>query len=227
MICRQFNCLYVHVPKTGGQSVEQFFIDRLGLDWDRDRGDFLIRRNDNQECGTEKLAHLSASEYVECGHLSREEFSGFFKFSFVRNPWSRILSEYRYRNYFHHLSFRDFVLNKLPKPGWGDDYRHVMPQYEMLHDSDGKLLVDFVGRFETLQDDFDQICNTLDIADSRLPHRNKSDKKSRDLKRTLRNLLYINGENQKRSMADLGDNETREAVAIYYQKDIETFEYTF
>ncbi|MFC1688858.1 sulfotransferase family 2 domain-containing protein [Pseudomonadota bacterium] len=227
MICREFNCLYVHVPKTGGQSVEQFFIDRLGLDWDKDRGDLLIRRNENRACGTEKLAHLSATEYVECGHVSQAEYSGFFKFSFVRNPWSRILSEYRYRNYFHHLSFRDFVLNKLPKPGWDDDYRHVMPQYEMLHDSDGNLLVDYVGRFETLQDDFDRICEQLKIPDSRLPHRNKSDKKSRDLKRTVRNLLFMNGENRKRSRADFYDDETREAVAEYYQKDIETFGYSF
>lgn len=227
MICREFNCLYVHVPKTGGQSVEQFFIDLLGLDWDSDRGSLLIRRNDNRACGTEKLAHLSASEYVDCAYVSPEEFCGFFKFSFVRNPWSRILSEYRYRNYFHHLSFRDFVLNKLPKPGWDDEYRHVMPQYEMLYDSDGKLLVDFVGRFETLQQDFDQICEQLEIKNSQLPHRNKSDKKSRDLKRTVRNLLFLNGENHKRSMTDFYDDETRAAVAEYYKKDIETFEYSF
>jgi hypothetical protein len=227
MICREYNCLYVHVPKTGGQSVEQFFIDLLGLDWDRDRGRLLIRRNENRNCGTEKLAHLSASEYVECGHVSQEEFSAVFTFSFVRNPWTRILSEYRYRNYFHHLSFRDFVLNKLPKPGWDDNYRHVMPQYEMLYDAGGNLLVDFVGRFETLQQDFDRICEQLNIPDGRLPHRNKSDKKSRDLKRTLRNLLYLNGENRKRSLRDFYDDETRDAVGEYYRKDIETFGYSF
>jgi hypothetical protein len=227
MICRDLNCLYVHLPKTGGQSIEQFFIDRQGLDWDRDRGELLIRRNEDPGCGTEKLAHLSASEYVECGHLSRQEFSGFYKFSFVRNPWSRILSEYRYRNYFHHLSFRDFVLNKMPKPGWGDNYRHVMPQYDMLYDTEGNLLVDYVGRFESLQQDFDRICEKLDISNSQLPHRNKSDKKSRDLKRTVRNLLFMNGENRKRSMNDFYDDETREAVAEYYRKDIKTFDYSF
>ena len=37
MICRPFKCLFVHVPKTAGQSVEQFFMDRMGLDWDTDR----------------------------------------------------------------------------------------------------------------------------------------------------------------------------------------------
>lgn len=227
MICRDYNCLYVHIPKTAGQSVEQFFMDLLGLDWEHDREALLLQSNDDPARGTEKLAHLSASEYVDCGYLPQQEFSAYFKFSFVRNPWSRILSEYRYRNYFHHLSFRDFVLNKLPRPGWDDQYRHVMPQYDMLHDRQGNLLVDFVGRFETLQQDFDKVCERLGIVDSRLPHRNRSDKKSRDLKRKIRNFLFMNGENRFQNMAEFYDDETREAVTEYYRKDIDTFGYEF
>lgn len=227
MICRDYNCLFVHIPKTGGQSIEQFFMDLLHLDWDKDRTALYLQRNDDPARGTEKLAHLSAVEYVDCGYVSREEFSGFFKFSFVRNPWSRILSEYRYRNYFHHLSFRDFVLNKMPKPGWDDKYRHVMPQYDMLYDQQGNLLVDFVGRFETLQQDFDRVCEHLGITDSLLPHRNPSDKKSRDLKRKIRNYLYMNGENQRRGVAEFYDDETRAAVAEYYRRDIKTFGFEF
>ena len=227
MICRDYNCLFVHIPKTAGQSVEQFFMDLLGLDWEHDREALLLQSNDDPARGTEKLAHLSASEYVDCGYLPQQEFSAYFKFSFVRNPWSRILSEYRYRNYFHHLSFRDFVLNKLPRPGWDDQYRHVMPQYDMLHDRQGNLLVDFVGRFESLQQDFDRVCERLGIVDSSLPHRNRSDKKSRDLKRKLRNFLFMNGENRFQNMAEFYDDETREAVMEYYRKDIDTFGYEF
>jgi hypothetical protein len=227
MICREYKCLFVHIPKVAGQSIEQFFMDLLQLDWDKDRTVLHLQSNDDPARGTEKLAHLSASEYVECGHLSREEYSDFFKFSFVRNPWSRILSEYRYRNYFHHLSFRDFVLNKFPKPAWGDKYRHVLPQYDMLYDQQGNLLVDFVGRFETLQQDFDRVCGHLGIADSRLPHRNRSNKKLRGLKRTLKNYLFMNGENQQRSLAEFYDDETRAAVGEYYRKDIEVFGFEF
>lgn len=227
MICRDYNCLFVHIPKTAGQSIEQFFLRLLGLDWDKDRDRLLLQRNEDRGRGTEKLAHLTASEYVGSGYLSPEEFSGFFKFSFVRNPWDRILSEYRYRNYFQHLSFRDFVLNKLPKPGWDDKYRHVMPQYDMLHDAQGKLMVDFVGRFESLQQDFDQICGRLGIAESALPHRNRSDKKSRGLKRRFRNFLYMNGENRIKQAVQFYDKDVRQAVAEYYRKDIETFGYAF
>ena len=227
MICREYNCLFVHIPKAAGQSIEQFFMDRLGLDWDRDREQMLLQANEDPGCGTEKLAHLSAAEYVGCGYLSQDLFEGLFKFSFVRNPWARLLSEYRYRNYFHHRSFRDFVLNRMPQPGWDDKYRHVMPQYDMLHDGDGRLLVDFVGRFETLHADFDRVCERLGMPDSQLPHRNPSDKKSRDLKRRLRNWLYRNGENQLRGLDDFYDDETRRAVACYYRRDIDAFGYEY
>jgi hypothetical protein len=227
MICRDFNCLFVHIPKSAGQSIEQFFVDRLGLDWDRDREQLLLQANDDRSRGTEKLAHLSAAEYVGDGYLEQEEFDRLFKFSFVRNPWARIVSEYRYRNYFHHRSFSDFVLNKLPQPGWDDKYRHVMPQHDMLHDRDGRLLVDFVGRFESLQADFDTVCERLGIDNPELPHRNPSNKRSRNLKRRFRNVLFRNGEQHTSRYTDFYDDETRAAVNHLYQRDIETFGYRF
>lgn len=227
MICRDYKFLFVHVPKVAGQSIEQFFMDRLGLDWDADRADVLLGDNPERGCGTQKLAHLSACEYLECGHISREEFEALFRFSFVRNPFARIVSEYLYRNYFHHRSFRDFVLNKLPEPGWDDRYRHVMPQYDMLHDSGGRLMVDFVGRFENLQADFDEVCRRLGIEDSALPHRNPSNKRSRNVKRRVRNFIFRNGEDGKRRYTEFYDDETREAVARYYRRDLDAFEYDF
>ena len=227
MICREYNCLFVHVPKSAGQSIEQFFMDRLGLDWDTDRASILLGDNPDPTRGTQKLAHLSAHEYVSDGFIPADEFESLFKFSFVRNPYERLVSEYRYRNYFHHKSFSDFVYNKLPQPGWDDKYRHVMPQYEMLYDPDGRLLVDFVGRFENLREDFAEVCRRLDIEETELPHRNPSNKKSRNLKRRFRNFLFFNGENGKRHFTEFYDDETRDYVSRYYRKDIEAFGYRF
>jgi hypothetical protein len=227
MICRPFKCLFVHVPKTAGQSVEQFFMDRMGLDWDSDRAEVLLGDNPDTTRGTQKLAHLSAWEYVNDGFIERGEFDSLFRFSFVRNPFERIVSEYRYRNYFHHRSFRDFVLHKLPQPGWDDKYRHVMPQFDMLHDPEGRLMVDFVGRFETLQKDFDKVCHWLGLEDSKLPHRNPSNKKSRNLKRKVRNALFLNGEGRKKHWTEFYDQRTLDAVSRLYEKDIEAFGYRF
>jgi len=229
MICKPFNCIFVHIPKTAGRSVEMFFMNKLGLNRENeaDREKLLIIDNDDPAKGTEKLSHLSAAEYVQCGYISQQEFSASYKFSFVRNPWARLVSEYRYRNYLNHRSFKDFVMNKLPPPGRDDKYRHIMPQTAMLYDKTGSLLVDFVGKFETLQKDFDQVCQQLEFDESILPHINSSDKKSRELRRKLRNLLYRNGENELRSYVDFYDTETREFVTDLYRVDIENFGYKF
>ena len=229
MICQPYRCIFVHIPKTAGRSVEMFFINKLNLDRDNEqhRAQLLITDNDNPAKGTEKLSHLSAAEYVECGYVSELDFNGFFKFSFVRNPWARLVSEYRYRNFISHKSFKDFVLNKLPKPGWDDKYRHIMPQTEMLYDGNGRLMVDFVGKFEQLQQDFNVVCSRLGFDENKLPHINSSDKKSRELRRKVRNFIYHNGESNLRDYVDFYDDETREAVAELYRADIENFAYSF
>jgi len=227
MICREYQCVFVHVPKTAGQSIEHFFMNLLARNWKTDRESLLLNSTDDPAKGTEKLAHLSAAEYVKCGHLPQSDFDAYYKFSFVRNPWERLVSEYRYRNYFSHRSFRDFVMNKLPAPGFDDKYRHVMPQYDMLHSADGRLLVDFVGRFEMLQQDFDVVCNKLAIADSVLPHVNSSNKQTRNLKRWLKNVLFLNGENNKRHYTEFYDDESLERVSEIYSRDAKEFGYQF
>ena len=229
MICRSFNCIFVHIPKTAGRSVEMFFMNKLGLnrESEADRQELLIIDNDDPAKGTEKRSHLSATEYVQCGHVTQQEFSELYKFSFVRNPWARLVSEYRYRNFLSHRSFKDFVMNKLPPPGRDDKYRHVMPQSDMLYDDAGQLLVDFVGKFETLQKDFDRVCQQLGFDESALPHVNSSDKKSRDLRRRVRNFLRRNGESDLHSYTDFYDTETREFVNQLYRADIDNFNYSF
>lgn len=229
MICKPFNCIFVHIPKTAGRSVEMFFMNKLNLDRDKneDRAQLLINDNPDPAKGTEKLSHLSALEYVQCGHITQQEFSGYYKFSFVRNPWSRLVSEYRYRNFISHKNFKDFVMNKLPAPGRDDKYRHIMPQTNMLYDEAGNLLVDFVGKFERLQHDFDQVCKHLGFEDSSLPHVNSSDKKSRELRRKVRNFLHRNDESELSNYVDFYDTETRETVSKLYHADIENFGYNF
>ena len=118
-------------------------------------------------------------------------------------------------------------MNKLPRPGWDDKYRHVMPQTQMLYDESGNLLVDFVGKFEHLQRDFDTVCKQLGFEDSQLPHINSSDKKSREFRRKTRNFLYRNRESDLRKYVDFYDDETRTLVGRLYQADIDNFNYDF
>jgi DNA-directed RNA polymerase subunit H (RpoH/RPB5) len=229
MICEPYKCIFVHIPKAAGRSIEMFFFNRLGLDRDNEehRRQLLLNDNDDPTKGTEKLSHLSAAEYVACDYISQQNYDQYYKFSFVRNPFSRLVSEYRYRNFLSHKSFKDFVMNKLPEPGWDDKYRHIMSQSEMLYDTNGNLLVEYVGKFENLDEDFVCVCEQLGFRETRLPHINSSDKTSRDLRRKARNILHRNRESGLRRYTDFYDNETIDYVARLYQADIKNFSYSF
>ena len=69
MICREYQCLFVHIPKVAGQSIEQFFMNRLGLDWDSDRTEVLLGDNEDRTRGTQKLAHLNKHIIIKKGKI--------------------------------------------------------------------------------------------------------------------------------------------------------------
>ena len=228
MICHDHRCIFIHVPKVAGKSVEQVFLDLVGVPWE-ERSTLLLRKNDDPALGPERLAHLTAREYVECGHVAPEEFDSYFKFAFVRNPWARLVSEYRYRNISTRYSFKDFLLRGLPEPSWRDTYRHIMPQYDFLYDDKGDLLVDFVGRFERLQQDFDIVCQRLGIPQTPLPHIARVIEKKFLSMRTIRKAVarLRQKEPQHGHYTEYYDSESREIVARMYAKDIEAFGYGF
>jgi hypothetical protein len=232
MICHQYRCVFVHIPKTAGMSIEQVFVDLMGLTW-KTRAPLLLGRNEDPRRGPPKLEHLRAREYLACGHLTAAQLESYFKFSFVRNPWDRIVSEYKYRGYPVKVDFKTYLFKHLPPPGWSDAYSHVMPQYDFLHDEAGKLLVDFVGKYETLQAGFDTVCARLGIPPTRLPWVNRSLEKGRlttlrALRKQLRRALWSwERKHTFGHYTEYYDDESRDLVACLYHKDIEAFGYSF
>jgi hypothetical protein len=170
MLCHHFNCVFVHKPKTAGQSIEQVFLKALDLNWDT-RAPLLMWPDDNPQLGPRLLAHLSAREYVDMKYMTAEQFSSYFKFTFVRNPHTWLVSIYVYFDYYRKHDFNTFLETVMAKNICD---RQFAPQTEFIYDENGKLLVDFIGRFGRLQQDFDHVCDCVGMPHTPLPHANKT-----------------------------------------------------
>ncbi|WP_340676894.1 sulfotransferase family 2 domain-containing protein [Paraglaciecola sp.] len=231
MISTFDNCLFVHIPKTAGQSVESVFLARAGLTWEQ-REEFLLMKNSNPQKGPPRLAHLTALEYLELGYISSKKFEQFFKFAVVRNPWDRLVSEYCYQQYPY--SFKDFIFKHFPVLDQDDyvkhhgHYRHVMPQWQFVCDKDGQLIVDAIIKFESLQHDFNKVSLAITQQEILLPHRNKT------VANTLLTKIKLNAKKLLSSTStdnlhysDYYDAESIKWVVENYAKDISMFDYSF
>jgi hypothetical protein len=223
MISNLDNCVFIHIPKVAGQSIESVFLERAGLTW-QEREQMLLKHNTNTKYGPPRLAHLTALEYVELDYLSQAEFDNAFSFAFVRNPWDRLVSEYLYRQY--SCSFNDFLFKFFPQEK-DDDYvkgrdlyRHVIPQVDFLCDKEGKILVDFVGKFENVVEDFAKVSIKITGKSLSLPHRNKS---SQDKLKKLVSFSKV----KKSHYSEYYDVQSKAFVADKYRQDIELFNYEF
>lgn len=169
----------------------------------------VLRRLDRQShyaLRERRFGHIKAKELREA--LPADVFGSFFKFAFVRNPWDWHVSIYHYvRQSTGHPdharfsafgSFEDYLR-------WRIDEEGPELQSEFVLSDSGELLVDFVGRHETLNQDFDTVCRRIGI-DCSLPHTNRS--VHDDFRR-----YYTPA--------------TRALVAEAYRDDIERFGYEF
>lgn len=233
MICHHYKCIFVHIPKNAGQSIEHVFLNLLGLTWET-RAPLLLRYNDRPELGPPRLAHLKAGEYVRYHYLTREMFDDYFTFAFVRNPWSRMVSLYHYLGYGGRSDFNTFLSGAFKNSIFHEQYWFVGPQSAFICGPGGELLVDFVGRFERLQDDFDRVCGHIGLPETQLPHVNESrgpDPVVRvDIGAAGSSYLYCSGANavpRREDYRDYYDRASIDLVAELYAKDIALFGYDF
>lgn len=193
--------------------MEQYILNGMGLDWKKDKAEMLCRKNRWPWKGPFRLAHLTAQEYLDYNYLSRDEFDKMFKVAFVRNPWARLVSYFVYAGRDAKYEFGDWLMNHFPTPKderWPmrkSGYRMIMPQTDYILDPQGELIVDFVGKFENLKEDFQRACQLAGLAEGQLASKNVS-KKSKHY-------------------SEFYTRELRQRVAEMYALEIEMFDYSF
>lgn len=132
-------------------------------------------------------------------YVGEEVWRGYYKFAFERNPWDKHVSAYgwRRRDDPNRLSFRDFVVGREKPRGWE------------LYTEDDRVVVDFVGRFETLAADLALALRKAGVdAPLVLPHAKSNAARGGDWRAAY-------------------DDETRALVAGLYAREIAAFGYSF
>ena len=141
--------------------------------------------------------------------MPASEFNGYFKFGFVRNPWDRLASEYRFILNFpgHRRYKRVSAMSGMAEFLEYQRTREKGSQLEMLKRRSGELGVDFVGRFENLEADFSYACDQIGIKQTgALGHLNRG----------------AGGDYR-----ELYDEHSSRLVADYWAEEIEAFGYEF
>ena len=111
--------------------------------------------------------------------MTQEQYEEYFKFAIVRNPWDRLVSFYKYLGYKNQMDFKTFVTEEFKNKVFKERYWFVGPQYEYVVDKNGKMIVDFIGKFESLQEDFDRACPLMALPATNVPHVNKSSERNK------------------------------------------------
>lgn len=170
--------LFIHVPKTAGNSLDELLRPHA-----EQPQQVLVNRL-LALCGIhinyfgpvrwrQFRRHVAAA--VVQKHLPAEIFQRLFKFAFVRNPWDALVSQYHYKRLgrvhheyrmVQHISFEEFAY-------WWLAVKNKMRQKPLLCNAQGEMLMDFVGRFETLDEDLDYVLQTIGL-NGRLGHQNPS-----------------------------------------------------
>lgn len=185
--------IFIHIPKTAGVSLLKSIYGDVTLSGHR-------------------------SFYFNSIVLDTKNYK-YFSFAFVRNPFDRLYSTYMFlkrggmnchdkRAFANRLSkfedFEDFVLNGLDKK-LIFEITHLIPQHDYICDLKGNILVDFIGRFEKLDDDIELLSKRL----------------NKNLKLDHYNF------NNKRSYLEVYSQVMIDKVSKVYQKDIDIFGYNF
>ncbi len=213
MISHQYRCVFVEIPKTGSTSIRNL----VGSPPTAHLNICQIRynlRNDWTHYGGVKnrlLAslYLLLPEEKRC-QIGEQHFRSYFKFGFVRNPWDRFVSLYMRDSSAEmrsKMSFEEYVeCVKYSSSTCVHPVPHVN-QLDWLVDPDGNLMVDFVGRFESLERDWTTVADRLGISD-KLPHKNAR-------------------ESAKKHYTEYYSENTRRIIQDRFSTDIEYFEYEF
>jgi hypothetical protein len=220
MISLKKQFLFIHYPKTGGTSFQNILVPYTEYQINRQNPNntdscYLVIDPKNSEYGK----HWKLGQYKEA--LDKDTYQKLFKFAVIRNPWDLMISWYfsphSHRKQWNRDKFiqlvnsvsrlRDYIQTFSTIERVGQKLLRTYPVMNyLIEDKPLDSEIDYLIKFETINEDFKQVCRLLDIPEKNLPHKHKSN-------RHHYSYYY--------------DQELQEIVAMKFKKEIDFIGYEF
>ena len=189
-VSRVHRAIFVHIPKCGGSRIERA-LDMHG-DYRVEDRERLYGRATSEDLraiagSVRYLQHLDVVQLrrvLAATGVPETEATCWKSFAFVRNPFDRLVSAWaggdpdlRACALARGIDLRGLSFARFVDATIALDHPHVAPQAPFIFAPDGTRLVDFVGRFERLSQDFERACELLGLPEAarpRLPHAHRS-----------------------------------------------------
>ncbi|MEM7359122.1 MAG: sulfotransferase family 2 domain-containing protein [Pseudomonadota bacterium] len=198
--------IFFAVPKTATHAVRQVLRTHMEEgDWEQQML-FGKQALPIPELAALGHGHLNVAEVQP--HLPAEQWHGYTKIAFVRNPYDRFISVCAFLNR-DNPGFKENSINWMKAALNRPQFRSrllVRPQYLQLKGTDGQSAMDEIGRYEDLQSSLDRILASLGLDSVQLEVVNRSE-----------HAHYQQSY----------DDELREMVRQYYAQDLAVFDYQF
>ena len=200
--------IFIKTRKCGGTSIQNVLMEFCN------EGDFVTKGFRNlMNKGRNPFEEFSSLDEIK--KYSTIDLNDYFKFGLARNPFSITLSRYLYQIRMGRLretptkdNFNSWVKNIYFNPGKQFNYQGDGTR-NLLFDSEGNKIVEFIARLENIESDFEYIKEKLNL-----------DKNVKLKKDNVSNILNIN-------YRDWMDDESKDLVSNNFKFEIDYFNYKF
>jgi hypothetical protein len=162
--------IFIHVHKTGGTYLSYMLHKYYGFK------NYYIRRPDHDQfCFNKKkstkyinyenrvhgvLMYYKTSPYINKKmNMTPQKWDSYYKFCFIRNPYDKIISAWNHVNRYN-IPFENYL--NLKDTCNDVEYMHLfMPQIRNIINERGLININFIGKFENLEEDFQTVLKNI------------------------------------------------------------------
>lgn len=171
MICHKHKCIFIHIAKCAGTSIEYAF----GVDvenYNAKENDFLFGWDDTNKLW---LQHATPQQLIDLNYINEDIWNAYYKFIVYRNSWDKACSDYlwmkvvrnvndTFSNYLNKKGNFKKILNDDSSAFYAGDHLNLQKSYFFLNGN--KITYDTVIKFDDLNTGFKKVIKDLNLKEN-------------------------------------------------------------